>query len=64
MIDDGKRRRAGLATDYAKSERIEFLLAEVRRGVPSNPIYGQSADEEPCELSDRHSPRKTQKPRL
>ncbi|MFY8215055.1 MAG: hypothetical protein ACOVMP_00465 [Chthoniobacterales bacterium] len=63
MIDDAKRRRAAIIEDESKGERVLFLFAEISRGIPRDPQFGAgSPDEEPFDLSDRHSPRTTENP--
>jgi len=65
MIDEQPpRRRAAIAIDHDKAERIQFLFAEISRGIPRDPQFGGSMDEEPFDLSERQSPRQTEKPRL
>jgi hypothetical protein len=64
MIDEQRRRRAAIVTDYDKGERIHFLFAEISRGIPRDPQFGAgSLDEEDYTIDRQHS-RKSQKPRL
>jgi hypothetical protein len=57
-------RKAAIVSDYDKGERIEFLFAEINRGVPRDPCYGAGSLDEVDYTIDRQHSRKSQKPRL
>jgi hypothetical protein len=55
MIPDDSPRR-GIVHDFEKSERINFLFAEIARGVARDPSFGAGGpDEEDCPLDSRDS---------